>query len=126
MNVFFIIAGLVGIAIATYLVMLYTGRVKDEDKNFIPDSVDEKIEDAKELIDDIKETVDEVADEIADVIDEAKDVVSVIKGKVTKSKLRTLTKAKLMEAAEKDHGVKLDSKLNKTNLINKVYELYNK
>ena len=29
--------------------MLYTGRVKDEDKNFIPDSVDEKIEDAQRI-----------------------------------------------------------------------------
>jgi len=37
-----------------------------------------------------------------------------------------MTKAQLFEAAVKDHGVQLDSTLNKTNLINKVYELYNK
>ena len=126
MNGILILATLVAVVAAAYFVLLYTGKVKDEDKNFIPDSVDEKIDEAKELVDDIKETVDEVAEEIADVIDEAKDVVSVIKGKVTKSKLRTLTKAKLIDAAEKDHGVTLDSKLTKTNLINKVYELYNK
>ena len=32
----------------------------------------------------------------------------------------------LFAIALEDHGVELDSTLNKTNLINKVYELYNK
>lgn len=86
-------------------------------------TIDERIE---ETIGDIKETIEEIKDEVEDVIEEAQDVVSVIKGKVTKSKLRSMTKAQLFDAASKDHNVELDSKLNKTNLINKVYELYNK
>lgn len=86
-------------------------------------TIDEQIVDA---VEDAKERFNEIKDEVEDVIEEVQDVVSVIQGKVTKSKLRSMTKAQLFEAASKDHGVNLDSKLNKTNLINKVYELYNK
>lgn len=86
-------------------------------------TIDEQIVDA---VEDAKERFNEIKDEVEDVIEEVQDVVSVIQGKVTKSKLRSMTKAQLFEAASKDHGVDLDSKLNKTNLINKVYELYNK
>ena len=95
-------------------------------KTTIDERIEETVEDVKEAINDIKETIEEIKDEVEDVIEEAQDVVSVIKGKVTKSKLRSMTKAQLFEAASKDHNVELDSKLNKTNLINKVYELYNK
>ena len=95
-------------------------------RTIIDERVEEVVEDVQETINDIKETIEEIKDEVEDVIEEAQDVVSVIKGKVTKSKLRSMTKAQLFEAASKDHGVDLDSKLNKTNLINKVYELYNK
>lgn len=86
-------------------------------------TIDEQIVDA---VEGAKERFNEIKDEVEDVIEEVQDVVSVIQGKVTKSKLRSMTKAQLFEAASKDHGVDLDSKLNKTNLINKVYELYNK
>ena len=86
-------------------------------------TIDERIE---EGIVEVKERINEVKEELQDVADEISDVVSAVSGKVTKSKLRSMTKAQLFEAALKDHGVELDSKLNKTNLINKVYELYNK
>jgi hypothetical protein len=86
-------------------------------------TIDEQI---METVADAKEKLQSVKEEFADVAEELKDVMSAVKGKVTKSKLRSMTKAQLFEAAVKDHGVQLDSTLNKTNLINKVYELYNK
>lgn len=86
-------------------------------------TIDEKIESA---FAETKERFNEVKEELKDVADEISDVVSAATGKVTKSKLRSMTKAQLFAAALEDHGVELDSKLNKTNLINKVYELYNK
>jgi uncharacterized protein (UPF0147 family) len=86
-------------------------------------TIDEQI---METVADAKEKLESVKEEFADVADELKDVLSAIKGKVTKSKLRSMTKVQMLEAAKQDHNVDLDSKLNKTNLINKVYELYNK
>ena len=46
--------------------------------------------------------------------------------KVTKSSLRTMKKVELIFQAKKDFGIKLDSNLSKTALINKVYELHHK
>ena len=86
-------------------------------------TIDERIE---ETIAETKERFNEVKEELKDVAEELSDVVSAVKGKVTKSKLRSMTKAQLFAIALEDHGVELDSTLNKTNLINKVYELYNK
>ena len=46
--------------------------------------------------------------------------------KITKSSLRAMKKAELISTAKKEFNVDFDSSLTKTNLINKVYELYNK
>ena len=59
------------------------------------------------------------------MIEEAKDVASAIKGKVTKTKLRQYTKKELIAMAEKDHAAEFPSNITKTNLVNKVYSLYN-
>ena len=97
-------------------------------------TIDEKIvetyqdvkEEVQEKIEDVKEYVDNVVDEIEDVVEEAKDVVSAIKGKVTKSKLRSLNKQQLLDEAKNVFDVELDPKDNKTTLINKVYNLHHK
>lgn len=86
-------------------------------------TIDEKIE---STFAEAKERFNEVKEELKDVADEISDVVSAATGKVTKSKLRSMTKPQMLKMAKKDHKIDLDSKLNKTNLINKVYELYNK
>ena len=52
-------------------------------------------------------------------------MVSAIKGKPTKSKLNSLTKEQLVDAARADHGVELDGSVQKSTLVNKVYSLYN-
>jgi hypothetical protein len=130
---------LLGLALAAgvtvYLVK--QGKIKDSDGDFIPDVVEEKVEDIKEDVEDVIEDVQEVVEktkkrvkkvkeEVEDVIEEVQDVVSAIKGKPTKSKLNSLTKQDLVNSAKADHGVDLDVSIKKTTLVNKVYSLYNK
>jgi hypothetical protein len=68
-------------------------------------------------------------------VKQSKDVVDAAKGgkrkgrksgKMTKSSLRGMNKVELVDLAKKEFNVELDSSLTKTNLINKVYALYNK
>ena len=90
-------------------------------------TIDEKIvktyQDVKE---EVQEKIEDVKEYVDNVVAETQDVVSAIKGKVTKSKLRTLTKTQLIAEAKDVFGVELDPKDNKTTLINKVYNLHHK
>ena len=107
----------------------------------IDEKIEEKVDNAKRTITVVRKRVEKVVDEFEDVIEavqEAKedimeqvdDVIEavkspiVIEGKVTKSKLRMLKKSDLIEHANAQFDAELDSSLNKTNLINKVYELH--
>jgi len=87
---------------------------------------------AKRVVEEVKDVIEAVEDVAEDIMDQVDDVVEavkspiVIEGKVTKSKLREVKKADLIQHAQDTFDVKLDAKLNKTNLINKVYELHNK
>lgn len=70
---------LLGVALAAlvYAASLHMGKVTDKNKNFIPDSVDDKITDVTELVEELTQELDELKEE-------AKDVVEVIKPKNTK------------------------------------------
>ena len=83
------------------------------------------VEEVKDVIEAVEEAAEDIMDQVEDVAEAIKSPI-VIEGKVTKSKLRELKKADLLQHAEATFGAKLDTKLNKTNLINKVYELHNK
>jgi F0F1-type ATP synthase membrane subunit b/b' len=120
---------LVVVGVTIYLVK--QGKIKDADGDYIPDVIEEAVEDVKEFADDVKETAKEVKKrakavkrELADVIEEAKDVKDALKGKITKSKLRGMTKKQLLDHAKVDLGEKLDSGLSKTNLINQIYSIH--
>lgn len=126
-----VIIAIVIVGVTIYLVK--TNRVADSDGDYIPDVVEDAVEDVKEFADDVKETAKEVKRrakavkaELADVIDEARDVADALKGKVTKSKLRSMTKKELLDHSKNDLGEKLDSGLSKTNIINQVYAIHNK
>ena len=99
--------------------------VIDEKINYLVEEVDERIERISEEIDDVQDAVKEVANQATDVVDAAKG--SKRRGrkpaKMTKSYLRTLSKEELIELARKKYKAKLDVSLNKTTLINKVYEI---
>tara|TARA_Y100000385_G_C12966919_1_gene582269 strand:+ start:542 stop:832 length:291 start_codon:yes stop_codon:yes gene_type:complete len=64
--------------------------------------------------------------EVKLTIEEPKPTVVTKKKKVTKSSLRTMKKGELIKLAKSDFDTDFDSSLTKTNLVNKVYQLYHK
>ena len=81
------------------------------------------VEEVKDVIEAVEEAAEDIMDQVEDVAEAIKSPI-VIEGKVTKSKLRMLKKQDLLDHASAKFGTELDSKLAKTNLVNKVYELY--
>jgi len=130
MTTFLVILGLLVIGAGVYYFLIKTGKIKDEDGDFIADAAEEKFEDIKEDVEEVvektKKRVKKVKEEIGDVVEELGDVVSAIKGKPTKTKLNSLTKQQLVDSAKADHGVELDISVKKSTLVNKVYSIYNK
>jgi len=131
-----IILGLVAIAAGVVIYLVKKGKIADSDGDLIPDVVEDAVDDVKATAKEVKKRAKnvakeakEVADAVKNVVKESKDVVNAAKGKgkkVTKSSLRSKTKAQLIDVAKNEFDVEFDSSLSKTNLINKVYELYNK
>src|SRR6056300_4153 len=129
METILIIIGLLAIAAGVGYVLIKKGKIKDSDGDFIPDVVEDKVDEVKgkvqKKVKTVKTRVKNVKDEIEDVIEEVQDVVQAIKGKITKSKLTSLTKQQLIDAAKTPHNVELDVTVKKSTLVNKVYSLYN-
>lgn len=126
--VILVVAALIA-GITVYLIK--KGKVADSDGDYIPDAVEDAVEDVKEFAEDVKETAKEVKrraknakKELDDVINEARDVADALAGKITKSKLRSMTKKDLLNHAKVDLNEKLDSGLSKTNLINQIYSIH--
>lgn len=143
MQTILIILAILAIGAGVYYFGFYKqGKINDRDGDFIPDEIEDAVEDVKEVAKTVKKRAKRVAEEAKDVVDavkevveQTKDVVDAAKGekrkgrksnKVTKSSLRGKTKAELVSIAKSEFDVELDSSLTKTNLINKVYALYNK
>jgi len=122
-----IILAILAIGAAVYYFGFYKqGKINDRDGDFIPDEIEDAVEDVKEVAKTVKRRAKKVKAELGDVVDELQDVVQAFKGKPTKSKLNSLTKQQLIDAAKKDHGADLDLSIKKSTLVNKVYSLYNK
>lgn len=68
----FIISAVV--AVALIFALMKFGKIEDKDGNNIPDIIDEKIEDAKEVVKEIKSRVEQVKAEAADVVEAVKEV----------------------------------------------------
>ena len=119
-----------------------------KDQTEIDEKIEEKVDDIKEDFDDVveevkrrynrvKEEIDDVKESASEVIKQADDVSKAVGGskrkgrkpsttKITKSALRAMKKAELLKTAKKEFKIDLDSKLTKSNLVNKVYELHHK
>lgn len=125
MNTLLILLIVIAIIAGGYLYGTATGKLKDSDADYIPDAFEGKIEDAmedlKEARDEFKERVDKVSKEAGDVIDAVKGKVN-IEGKVTKTKLRELSKSDLKKYAKQEFNIELDTK-NKVRAVNEVYGL---
>ena len=122
-TILIIIAVVVLIAGAVWVGTKFFGLTKDQDKDGIPDAVEDAVDDVKEAAAEVKRRAQNVKKELKDVVAEAKDVADALQGKVTKSKLNSLTKSQLIAAAKSEFDVELDSSLTKSNLVNKVYSL---
>jgi uncharacterized protein YjbJ (UPF0337 family) len=129
MKTILVILGIGVIAAGVIYFLIKKGKIKDSDGDFIPDVVEDKVDEVKgkvqKKVKAVKTRVKNVKDEIEDVVEEIEDVFQAIKGKVTKSKLNSMTKEQLVNAAKQDHGVELDGSVKKSTLVNKVYSLYN-
>ena len=133
MQTLLIISGIIAIIAGIYLFLIKTGKIEDKDGDYIADDIEDAIEDVKEVANKVKKTVKtvktrakKIKDELEDVVDELQDVIQAFKGKPTKSKLNSLTKQQLIDAAKKDHSTDFDLSVKKSTLVNKVYSLYNK
>ena len=118
MNTILIILALLAVAAGVGYILIKKGKIADSDGDFIPDVVEDKVDEVKgkvqKKVKAVKTRVKNVKDEIEDVVEELEDVVQAIKGKVTKSKLNSLTKQQLVDAAKKDHGTDLDVSVKKS------------
>ena len=119
-----------------------------KDQTEIDEKIEEKVDDIKDDFDDVieeverrynrvKEEIDDVKESASEVIKQVDDVAKAVGGskrkgrkpstkKITKSALRAMKKDELLKTAKKEFKIDLDSKLTKSNLVNKVYELYHK
>ena len=81
-----IIIVLVVLAGIYYFGFYKRGKINDADGDFIPDEVEEAVEDVKEPAKEVKRRAKRVKEEIKDVIDEAKDVADQVKDVVDAAK----------------------------------------
>ena len=127
MQTIIIILVVISILAAVYYFGFYKqGKINDRDGDFIPDEIEDAVEDVKKVAKTVKRRAKKVKAELKDVAGELQDVIQAFKGKPTKSKLNSLTKQQLIDAAKKDHGADFDLTVKKSTLVNKVYSLYNK
>ena len=103
----------------------------------IEEKVDNVVEEVNRRYNRVKQEIDDVKESTSEVIKQVNDVKKAAAGskrkgrkpstkKNTKSALRAMKKAELFKIAKKEFKIDLDSKLTKSNLVNKVYELYHK
>jgi len=126
MNTVLIILGILAIGVAVYFYFYKTGKINDRDNDYIPDEVEDAVEDVKKVAKEVKRRAKNVKEELKDVIEESKDVISALKGNVTKTKLRQLTKKQLRDVSKSEFGVEYPANITKTNLVNKVYSNFHK
>jgi gas vesicle protein len=96
----------IGAGVVVYLIK--KGKIKDEDGDFIPDVIEDKVEDVKEIAKEVKARAKRVKEELKDVTDalkdvaaQSKDVVSAAKGGARKGRKPAPTKETTIKSAEK-------------------------
>ena len=124
----------------------------EEKVDDIKEDFDNVVEEVNRRYNRVKEEIDDVKESASEVIKQVDDVAKAVGGskrkgrkpkkqsisksnlntnkpsvkKITKSALRTMKKDELLETAKAQFKADLDPKLTKSNLVNKVYELYHK
>ena len=86
MTSIFIILGLALVGVGVVVYLMKTGKIEDKDGNLIPDAVEEKVAEAKEVVKEVKTRAKRVAQETKDVVEAAKEVVKQSKDVVEAAK----------------------------------------
>jgi gas vesicle protein len=87
MEIFLIILGIVAVVVGVAIYLQKTGKVKDTDGDLIPDVIEDKVEEVKEVakvvkarVNRVKEEAKDVAEAVKEVVKQSKDVVTAVKG----------------------------------------------
>lgn len=81
MALFGTICLIVLIGAGVYYYFYSQGKINDRDGDYIPDEIEDTIEDVKERVESVRDEITDVKEAIEEVIDQAKDVVEAAKGK---------------------------------------------
>lgn len=78
------VALIFSVGIILFISTLHSGKIKDEDKDFIPDVIEDKIEEIKEEVQEraavVKLEIEDVAEDIGKAIDGLDDIPKAIAG----------------------------------------------
>jgi gas vesicle protein len=87
MDTFLIILGILAVLAGVIIYLQKTGKIKDTDGDLIPDVIEDKVEEVKEVAKVVKARAKRVAEETKDVVEavkevakQSKDVVTAVKG----------------------------------------------
>jgi hypothetical protein len=104
MNTLLIILAIVAIGAAIIVYLQKTGKIEDKDGDLIPDAIETKVEEAKEVVAEVKKRATRVVEEAKDVanaakevVKQSKDVVNAAKGNTTRKGRRSKSKSKPTE-----------------------------
>jgi len=89
MSTILIILGIVAVGTAVYLYFYKTGKINDRDGDYIPDEVEDTVDEGKKKVKRtrrVKEELKDVADAVKEVGNQIGDVGSAAKGKTRKGR----------------------------------------
>jgi ABC-type Fe3+-hydroxamate transport system substrate-binding protein len=93
-----IIISVIALLIIGTVIYLYkSGKIEDKDGDFIPDVIEEKVEEVKQRATRVAEEVKDVAAAAKEVVKQSKDVVNAAKGNTTRKGRRPKSKSKPTE-----------------------------
>jgi gas vesicle protein len=93
-----IIISVIALLIIGTVIYLYkSGKIEDKDGDFIPDTIEEKVEEVKQRAARVAEEVKDVANAAKEVVKQSKDVVNAAKGNTTRKGRRPKAKSKPTE-----------------------------
>tara|TARA_B100000073_G_C23564571_1_gene505501 strand:- start:456 stop:758 length:303 start_codon:yes stop_codon:yes gene_type:complete len=93
MNTILIILGILAVGAAVYFYFYKEGKINDRDGDYIPDEIEDAVEDVKEAAKTVKRRAKRVKEELGDVADaikevgkQSKDVLKAAKGSPRKGR----------------------------------------
>ena len=79
MSTVIIVLALLAIGVGSIIYLTKKSIIKDTDGDFIPDVVEDRIEETKQTVEKVKQTVERVKEEVSDVVEVAKELNAQVK-----------------------------------------------